>query len=670
MVRELATDVLRRDGARTLVLTRLTPADVAQTLHESLPDRADRALWAERVHGATGGLPLLVREAVRSLRTSAGDPEPPTVLSLASNPATAAIITESLDRVTPACRSLLQLAAIMSPGADIGLLVAVAGHEEADVLERLDEARYAGGILAESAHGDEVAFDHDLIREVLIGEVSSSRRARVHRELAAVVRSRGDCLRAARHALLASAVIPHTDLATWVTEGADHALASLAFESARDILQEGLEITGNSLDPGSRADLLLRLGRALSLGGLPAEAEKAWLDAADAARSVRDTERLALIALGTDPHARLVNLFEQRETLLHEALAALGPNWTALRLRVASALLTETSMPARGTIPEGLGDEVLREARALGDDATLVGALHARHMSERAGSPHRRRPWAAELLASAQRLGDSYWIHQAHLALLIDATATGDAPAAAASLAALEEAAERLGTPPARWRMSITRATWQRLRGEYEAADASAAAAFEIGSRYQIADADIAFAAHTFLTTFHRGSLAPLLTSLEEYAKARPEIVAWGLGAGLAAVAAGERRRATAMLERALAALPPAEWDETRVLAICLASELGHAVGVSAVDATRLDDWLAPHANEIVVFGALAGDFGPVDRARGLLAAAQGDIAEAELRFRAAADICRRFGAQPWLRRTMVNWRSVVGPESTFAELP
>jgi hypothetical protein len=272
------------------------------------------------------------------------------------------------------------------------------------------------------------------------------------------------------------------------------------------------------------------------------------------------------------------------------------------------------------------------------------------------------------LLACAQRLGDAHWIHQAHLALLIDATAMGDAPAATASLAALEEAAERLGTPPARWRMSITRATWQRLRGEYAAADASAATAFEIGSRYRIADADIAFAAHTFLTTFHRGSLAPLLTSLEEYARARPEIVAWVLGAGLAAVAAGDRRRATAILERALAAFPPAKWDETRVLAICLASELAYAVGVSAVDTTRLDDWLAPHANEIVVFGALAGDFGPVDRARGLLSAAQGDMAEAETRFRAAADICRRFGAQPWLQRTMADWRTVVGPERAPAE--
>ena len=77
-------------------------------------------------------------------------------------------------------------------------------------------------------------------------------------------------------------------------------------------------------------------------------------------------------------------------------------------------------------------------------------------------------------------------------------------------------------------------------------------------------------------------------------------------------------------------------------------------------EAARLDALLAPHAGEIVLFGALAGDFGPVDRAWGLLAASTGDLVEAERRFDDAAALCQRFGAVAWWQRTTTDRRAAL----------
>ena len=154
----------------------------------ALPHVEEGGTLVDEVHAATGGVPLLLREAVRSLRTQHESSTP--VVSLATLPAASAFITESLDCLGASARSLVQLAAVMSPGVDVPLLIHVAGTTEAATIADLDEARSAGGILADGdLHVDDVVFDHDLVRDVLLGEVSSARRVRIHRDAAAARRA-------------------------------------------------------------------------------------------------------------------------------------------------------------------------------------------------------------------------------------------------------------------------------------------------------------------------------------------------------------------------------------------------------------------------------------------------------------------------------------------------
>ena len=231
---------------------------------------------------------MLVREVLHSeSHGHAADVAAVMPLS-AIDPLVQRVIGRSLDELSADARRLLTVGAVAGGPLDVDLLASLTGIEEDDVVDLLDEARTIG-IVCDGPGLDQVRFDHEMLSEHLASRVSASRVARIHRRAAEVFASRGESSVAVRHALLAASTMAPDLFTSLAAQGADAALAGLAFEAARTICADALAAYDDVLGDSSRADLLLRLGRSEALSGNPDEAEAPRGDERPSALAPRKT---------------------------------------------------------------------------------------------------------------------------------------------------------------------------------------------------------------------------------------------------------------------------------------------------------------------------------------------------------------------------------------------
>jgi DNA-binding SARP family transcriptional activator len=653
---ERFVELLRREGAQTIEVGRLSADDLTTLVEQLEPgDTEESEQIAAHLAGLTAGIPLLVREVLASGPSAVPQPSVVHLQRRSATPLVEGVIGLRLSKVSEPTQDLLESASMIGAQFDLGVLAEVAGQPATTVVGLLDEA-IGAGILVESDEPDRLAFDHGLIREVVASSVTASRQTRIHGLVAEVLAGHGESIEAAQHALLGYVGITAETATQLAIDGADAAMASLSFEVARSLCLDALAGPAANLDAGARADLLLRLGRAESLSGHVQEAETAWRSAAELARSVGDHDRLAHIALGTDPHGHTVSASsELRWSLLTEALAELGPGWTPLRLLVASEWLTEAVMPPRRDFEEDFVTEVVGAATRFDDPAVLAAAYQARHILARTRNFQKRREFSEEFRSLAEQLGDDRWLFEAHLACLIDAAVYADGRGLAESLDALRQTCARYRAPRALWTFELAAASCARLRGEFEIANEHESAASSIGDRYAIMDNAVAIAATAFLDAFHLGQLPALRPLTEQFAAAPPEAAAWTLAAGITAAADGDAAVARSALEKGVGQLPTSP-EVLWLTSVCLASELVAWVGTDERLASELTSLLEPYAGNFAVLGTLSSDFGPVDRCLGILRANVGDLAGAREHFALAIDASQRLGARPWELRARTDW--------------
>src|SRR5262249_10588954 len=114
----------------------------------------------------------------------------------------------------------------------------------------------------------------------------------------------------------------------------------------------------------------------------------AFLAAAALARQASDGEGLAEAALGLAGGGFEVPLFDREQTdLLEEALAALGPDRSALRARLCARLSVALSLVAPDAVRATLAVDAVRLAEESGDTASLAEALAA-HFDAHSGPEH------------------------------------------------------------------------------------------------------------------------------------------------------------------------------------------------------------------------------------------------------------------------------------------
>ena len=175
--REVAAALRGLRSAGLVVDVELTPFDIVGTgeLAAALLGRDLGVEEEELVQAATGGYPLFVLEAARTLTDLAYSGAPLPTLHLD------AVLRRRFERASPAAQEVAGLAAAVGRNFSLDLLSEAAELDPDALVQAVDEL-WRLRILRESASGYD--FSHDLMRDAAYASVSPARRWLLHRRVA------------------------------------------------------------------------------------------------------------------------------------------------------------------------------------------------------------------------------------------------------------------------------------------------------------------------------------------------------------------------------------------------------------------------------------------------------------------------------------------------------
>ena len=418
------------------------------------------------------------------------------------------------------------------------------------------------------------------------------------------------------------------------------------------------------------SDLLLHLGEARVAAGDWPGAREAYERAAALARRDGDADGLARAALGLG--AGLggfeVQLLDPLQIdLLEEALAALGPDPSAMRAWVLARLSVALSLVADEQRRQALSEEAVSVARAVGDQRALGYALAARcDANSGPDGSEDRVTAAAEIVGLAEVTGDRQLELLGWRLQVVALLEIGDIGAVDRALERFALVAERLRQPLYRWYVPLWRGMRALMRGEWSAAAQYGADAEVTGTQAASGNA----VALTFTQWWvrqryegHQREAGSAMADLLSESSAAPRFTA-GPRAVIAALTGDQERARALLVEWLHSGLPDrirdSEWlPETAQLA-----QVAVAVGAHEV-AERLYADLRPYAHRFCVEGIGAAFTGSVAWYLALLATFLGRSAEAgeyAAQARAAHARVGLIGEPPPLAGTSeVAWIASIG---------
>jgi class 3 adenylate cyclase len=349
----------------------------------------DPAAFARVLHEETEGNPFFIGEVLRHLadtgalgpgrdvRTSVGE--------LGIPEGVKEVLGQRLDRLGADATDVLRAAAVIGREFDVGVLLAVSGHDEATTLATIE--RSVAARLLEEGDGDRCRFAHALVRGALEDEITTAVRLRLHLRVAEYLeRSRPDAVAAlAEHWLEASFAGDPAKAVDYARQAATVASMRGAFGEAVAVLARALELARAEITDQSVArGLAVELGVAQRLAG-DATFRTTLLDAARDADEAGDGRSLVRAAQGLSRGLWSNTLFvdEEQVDVMQRALDALADSTGSDddRARVLVTLATELSFAPYGQ-RRALIDEARRIARASSDrtlpidvDAASVWAI-------------------------------------------------------------------------------------------------------------------------------------------------------------------------------------------------------------------------------------------------------------------------------------------------------
>ena len=312
--------------------------------HQLSPLVGDDVERAARLREETGGVPLLVAEAL----AMSGDDAPPT-------PGMARNMEARLSEVGDLARQILTAAAVISGLCDPGLLKDTSGRSEEEVVEAVEELVEAG-LLREMPESDILGFTLDAMERVTYETTSMVRRRLLHRRAARALTERGH---ARTDAGLAAAIAAQhgaagdAEAAEWYHLAGDLGRAVYANDSARQFYETSLAL-GNP----DAAKVRLALGElAMASGEYDRARRELTIAAAHAGSDLR-----GLIEHRTGEVERLLGRFEiaeehfQRAIEGHPAPAAVYSDWALLAHRTGDTEKATDLAAKAKTTAEGDGD--------------------------------------------------------------------------------------------------------------------------------------------------------------------------------------------------------------------------------------------------------------------------------------------------------------------------
>jgi tetratricopeptide (TPR) repeat protein len=482
---------IAREG-RTLELRRLDRADVARLVGaEGVRIAGDLAVELEpAIWQASQGNPLFVNEIVRLLESS------PRHARSAPMPipfGVREVIRQRLALLDEATLEVLDVAAVIGVAADQptvrAALFVLTGKDGADVEDAIAVARRAG-ILGPGSGGGAISFSHALTRDALYQDIPRTRRIAIHAAVAAALEMRDasppPVVEIAHHAIEAGA-----DVVQRVARAAEGLSRACADEDAVALVERALAAVEAASDELGAAHLRLLLGRTrMRLGDLSGGRACA-LRVAETARSLEDDALFARAALAYGAELTAGHTDRTMRSLLEETLQRLDGAATGLasaptellKLRVrARARLAACLQPAPdpGAVARTSLDAVA-EARALGDDATLLEVL--RSAGATLGEAYFV-PEGIELDRDAVRiatsLGDRAALLRARLRLVFALIEAGDVAGADANIDAFESEARATGQRRQMWPIPLLRSMRAMQEGRWADCDALVEEASEL----------------------------------------------------------------------------------------------------------------------------------------------------------------------------------------------
>jgi class 3 adenylate cyclase/tetratricopeptide (TPR) repeat protein len=659
----LLADLRRSPGVTRVALSGLDRDGVAQLVADAAGHDLDSAgqSLATAVHGETEGNPFFVGEVLRHLRETRAIYQVDgrwvsdlTVGQLGIPEGIREVVGRRLDHLSTEANEVLPVAAVIGREFRLDLLARVASLPEDLVVSGLDEACRAR-LLEETGVGC-YRFSHALVRSTLYEELSATRRARVHAQVARALEEStpDDAVALAHHYAEATVAGDLQKAAAYSQLAGDQAMGQLAHDQAVGYYAQTLELLAEAPNPdqASRTEALLALGEAQRRSG-DAAFRETLLSAAALARQIGDTDRLvrAAIANGRGFWSMAGQVDRERIEVLEEALARLGDDDTPERARLLGRLASELMFTDDRALRERLSDEAVAVARRSGDVTALADVLTE-------GGPANYTPWSVQRAAAAMRellelvpsLNDPYRVAIAHLWSYIVSVFVGADPAIGnAQLEAAVRIGRDLGQPTVQWLTTFWRATQAQTEGRSADALALAEEALTMGQASGQPDAWTWYAGQ--LTTVYRetSQLGELVDAIEQEVVTHPGLPAWEIVLAQAMCEVGRDDEARAIVRRFVdCQAGTVHLPEDVLWIFSVAALSGLAAGLGESDAlTVLYDELLPFRH-LTVHGGVAF-YGSAEHHLGVAAAALGRADEALQHLEQAIATHERLGARFFL---------------------
>ncbi len=469
----LLSDLAQARLVRRLPLGPLGTEDAATLLADLLDGVAeDYRVQAGPALERSGGIPFFLVSYAQALHQGSTEGVP---WDLGQG------VRQRVAMLPEAARQLLDVAAIVGRLAPRGVLLAAVSQSEEDALAGL-EAACAARLLLEDGR-DGYAFAHDVIREVVEAEMSTARRAGLHRRVA-------EALESAPAGAAAELLAYHfgrgdepIKAVHYLEQAGDHARDQRAHTAAEDFYREALVLLDGLSLAHQAGRVREKLGNVLSLSGRYDAAIVLFERAMAVYRAVGDLQDLGRVAVGMGEAHLLRGTPSEGIARLRPLLMELdrsGGSTHLAALHMSLAALLSVAGPYGESL--ALSERAADLARSSGDNRALVRATwNLANILQLLGRIEEARQADEALLPLAEAVGDVECMLAVHRDLGYIHGLRGDFAAGMEHLDRSLVVADSPGNPANRAFTLALRGWFSVLRGDWQAAHADLDEAMTLG---------------------------------------------------------------------------------------------------------------------------------------------------------------------------------------------
>jgi DNA-binding CsgD family transcriptional regulator len=671
---EALADLQRTDSVVRVRLSSLGDADVVEFVRQSTGASAttDVSTLAVQVRQLTGGNPFLLCELWRTLTQDHGlditvDRVQLTqpAAELSSPDSVRDVVQHRLARLAPTTTALLEVAAVIGPEFDPGVLGGAAGIDGTNLGSALEEAVRGGMVDEVPGPGLVYRFAHELVRRALYDRLPAVRRAQLHLCV-------GETLERAHpeHSVRLLAELAH-HFSMAVSHGgieraveynlraAEAAVASLAYHDAAARLVTALELGVE--DQRRQAQIQLDLGVAQHRAGRILEALVAFRTAAAYARAHHDDELLARAAIGFEEACwRPAIAHEEAAALLEEATRALGPGDSPLKARALAWLSRALAYSGAWQRAARAREEAVATARRLGDRRALAAALLQAWIARGTLLLKEVLAMLTEARELGEELGDPDLVAAARGWAIVPLFELCDLDGARRETQQLRRAAEQTRQPFQLYTAEALGSAVALCDGRLAEAEAMAQRAWT-WTRHMAGPLPSAeYGLILFGLRREQGRLAELKPLIDLMGREGTMASAWRPGLIALLTELGMHEQARAELSRLRAdGFASIRHDGLRTAALSYLADACAALS-DARSAPLLYQELEPLAGANIRVGQAVACYGAADRYLGMLSAVMGNWDTAQVHFEAALALNRRMGAHTWTAHTAYQFARML----------